>query len=185
MTSFVLGALVAEPASRRPDLLAAPVQRAVAELGIGDLVGVVAIDPDVSDTSASRDAFGLTEDTLANCIVVAGSRHGQERVAACVVLADSRADMNGLVRRRLDVRKASFLPMDNAVGRTAMEYGAITPIGLPSDWPVLVDARVAGAALVVVGSGVRGSKLLAPGAVLAGLPGAEVVDGLGRPVSPT
>jgi prolyl-tRNA editing enzyme YbaK/EbsC (Cys-tRNA(Pro) deacylase) len=61
-----------------------------------------------------------------------------------------------------------------------MEYGGITPIGLPVDWPVLVDAAVAAADSVVIGSGVRRSKLRLPGALLAGLPAVEVVDGLGR-----
>jgi len=63
-----------------------------------------------------------------------------------------------------------------------MEYGGITPIGLPPAWPILVDAVVAAAPLVVIGSGVRHSKIVLPGAALAGLPGAQVVDGLGTPV---
>ena len=76
------------------------------------------------------------------------------------------------------MRKASFLPMERAVAATSMEYGGITPIGLPPDWPVLVDSRVVEADLVVIGSGVRRSKILLPGAVLARLPGAEIVEGL-------
>lgn len=63
-----------------------------------------------------------------------------------------------------------------------MEYGAITPVGLPPGWALLVDAYVVHTPVVVVGSGVRRSKLLLPGAALAGLPGAQVVDGLGRPL---
>ena len=63
--------------------------------------------------------------------MVAGRRDGEERVAACVVRADTRADVNNLVKRTLDVRKASFLPMDRAVEESGMEYGGITPVGLP------------------------------------------------------
>jgi prolyl-tRNA editing enzyme YbaK/EbsC (Cys-tRNA(Pro) deacylase) len=70
--------------------------------------------------------------------------------------------------------------MDEAVAATGMEYGGITPVGLPLGWPVLVDRAVAGSPSVVIGSGVRRSKLRLPGAVLAGLPGIEVVDGLAR-----
>lgn len=179
---FELGALRGEPSGSRPDLLADPVRTAIDELGLGESVGVVEIDAALSDTAATRDAYGLAEDVLANCIVVTGARQGVERVAACVVLADTRADVNGVVRRRLDVRKATFLAMDEAVSRTGMEYGGITPLGLPSGWPILVDARAAAAPLVVVGSGVRRSKLLVPGDVLASLPGAEVVEALGRAV---
>lgn len=177
---FTLGALNAVAAQDSPDLLGEPVARAVSVLGLGSALGVVAIDASLSDTSATRDAYGVPEEALANCIVVVGSRQGVERVAACVVLADSRADVNGVVRKRLDVRKATFLAMDEAVRRTGMEYGGITPVGLPDGWPIPVDSRVASAPLVVVGSGVRGSKILVPGPVLAALPGAEVVDGLGR-----
>jgi hypothetical protein len=36
---------------------------------------------------------------------------------------------------------------------------------------------------VLIGSGIRGSKLLVPGALLAELPGALVVPGLGKPVA--
>ena len=96
-----------------------------------------------------------------------------------MVLATTRADVNGVVRRRLDTRKASFAAMDVAVAETGMEYGGITPIGLPPDWPLLVDGAVVDTPEVIVGSGLRRSKLALPGAWVTGLPGAEVVDGLG------
>ena len=102
----------------------------------------------------------------------------------CLVLATTRADVNGLVRRHLGVRKISFASMDDAVGHTGMEYGGITPLGLPGDWPILIDRAVAESPRVVVGSGVRGSKLWLPGAILAALPGAQVLDGLGKPIEP-
>ena len=113
-------------------------------------------------------------------MVVAGKREGEIRYAACMVLATTRADVNGVVRRRLDVRKASFAPMDEAVELTGMEYGGITPIGLPAGWPILVDAAVAAAAAVVIGSGIRGSKIALSGRALTALPGAVVVEGLAR-----
>jgi prolyl-tRNA editing enzyme YbaK/EbsC (Cys-tRNA(Pro) deacylase) len=78
-----------------------------------------------------------------------------------------------VVRRLLDVRKVSFLAMDDAVGLTGMEYGGITALGLPSGWRILVDEAVADASSVVVGSGVRSSKLRLPGAALLELPGAQ------------
>jgi prolyl-tRNA editing enzyme YbaK/EbsC (Cys-tRNA(Pro) deacylase) len=92
-------------------------------------------------------------------------------------------DVNNVVRRRLDVRKASFAPMDLAVAESGMEYGGITPVGLPASWPVWVDAAVADTELICIGSGIRGSKLLLPGASLLKLPGAERVDGLARDIA--
>jgi prolyl-tRNA editing enzyme YbaK/EbsC (Cys-tRNA(Pro) deacylase) len=171
------------PALTRPDLLAPPVLTALrgwnGERPV-ERIAVAAIDPDAADTAAFTERYGVPLEESANCVVIAGKRDGLQRHLACVVLATTRADVNGVARRRLDVRKASFMPMDEAVAGTGMEYGGITPIGLPPGWPVLVDAAVAAAESVVIGSGVRRSKLRLPGEVLAGLPGIEVVDGLGR-----
>jgi prolyl-tRNA editing enzyme YbaK/EbsC (Cys-tRNA(Pro) deacylase) len=182
MGVFTLGGLTTVPASTRPDLLSAPTAAALAAAGAEDAIGVVEIDPDVSDTAATQARFGLDAGTLANCVVVSGRREGVERIAACVVLATTRADINTVVRKLLDVRKCSFLPMDRAVELTGMEYGGITPIGLPADWPVYVDSRVSATDVVIIGSGVRRSKLLLPGATLGGLPGIQVVEGLAMDV---
>ena len=97
-------------------------------------------------------------------------------MAACLVLATDRADINKTVRKHLDVRKISFASMDEAVARTGMEYGGITPVGLPADWPVLVDSAVVAPDWVVVGSGIRGSKIILPGPTLARLPYAVVLE---------
>jgi prolyl-tRNA editing enzyme YbaK/EbsC (Cys-tRNA(Pro) deacylase) len=180
----IAGTLTVHPATERTDLLADPVAKALAALDpvAAARCGVAAIDPELADTAAFCDAYGSPLTASANCVVVAGRRGGEQRYAACLVLATTRADVNGVVRRRLDVRKASFAPMADAVELTGMEYGGITPFGLPDGWPILVDAAVAAAPELIVGSGVRGSKILVPGDVLVMLPGAEVVTGLGRPV---
>jgi len=96
------------------------------------------------------------------------------------VLATTRADVNGLAKRQLGASKISFAPMDAATAASGMEYGGITPIGLPADWPILIDQAVARADRVVVGSGLRRSKISLPGAALARLPNAVVLEGLGR-----
>lgn len=180
--SLAAGTLAVAPALERIDLLAAPVAQAVQHLEQADHVGVAEIDPELADTAAFCEHYGSPLQLSANCVVVAGKRGGEVRHAACLVLATTRADVNGVVRRRLDVRKASFAAMADAVRLTAMEYGGITPFGLPDEWPLLIDAAVAAAPAVVVGSGVRQSKIITSGEVLAGLPGAEVLDDLGRPV---
>jgi prolyl-tRNA editing enzyme YbaK/EbsC (Cys-tRNA(Pro) deacylase) len=177
--AFSLGSLTSTPVSQHPELLAVPTLDAITRLGWSDLVGVVEIDPDLSDTAKSQEKYGLPPETLANCVVVGGKREGVERLAACVVLFTTRADVNGVVRRHLDVRKASFLTMDRAVELTGMEYGGINPIGLPEGWPLLVDGRVPQTEVVLIGSGIRGSKLLLQGGLLAELPGVQVIDALG------
>ncbi len=99
----------------------------------------------------------------ANCVIVLGKRGGEIRPAACVVLASTRADVNGLVRRTIDARKCSFAPQDWAVAETGMEYGGITPVGVPEGWPILVDRAVTEQPWVLLGSGLRRSKLALPG----------------------
>jgi prolyl-tRNA editing enzyme YbaK/EbsC (Cys-tRNA(Pro) deacylase) len=173
-----LPGLTSLPARDHPELLAAPVYAALDGWAAQPEIAVVEIDPDVADTAAMNAAYGLPDDAGANCVIVAGRRDGQERIAACLVRADTRADVNGRVKRLLDVRKASFLAMDRAVQESAMEYGGITPLGLPHRWRILVDPRVLEIDVAVIGSGVRRSKLLAHGHVLGDLPGVEVVAGL-------
>lgn len=171
--SSAAGTLTWTPAAEATDLLAGPVAAAVAAT---PSARVAAIDPELADTAAFCEAYGSPPEHSANCVVVAGKRAGEVRYAAVLVLATDRADINGVVRRHLDVRKISFAPMEQAVELTGMEYGGITPVGLPEDWPVLVDERVLAAGDVVIGSGVRASKLLVAAADIAALPGAVVLD---------
>ncbi|WP_114906376.1 YbaK/EbsC family protein [Ornithinimicrobium murale] len=173
-------ALTWHPFTDRPDLVAAPVREALEGTPLAASVEVTEIDPDLADTQALVDSTDVLLEESANCIVVLGRRGEDERVAAGLVLATTRADVNSTVRKRLDVRKASFMPMDRAVADTGMEYGGITPVGLPDQWPVLVDSRVIDSPRVVIGSGLRRSKLRLPGALVADLPGVEVVEGLAR-----
>ncbi|SMF49409.1 YbaK/EbsC family protein [Streptomyces sp. Amel2xC10] len=173
----------ARPAPSCLDELTRPVADAVRHWNgsvPADQIVYVDTDPEWADTAVFVEHYGreLLE-TSANCVVVAGKRGGETSLAACVVLSTTRVDVNGVVRRQLGARKASFAAMDMAVGETGMEYGGITPIGLPAAWPVLVDSAVVDLPYVLVGSGRRRGKLLVPGKAFAELPGAVVLEGLG------
>ncbi|MFF3751960.1 YbaK/EbsC family protein [Streptomyces sp. NPDC002018] len=173
----------AAPAPDCLDLLTPPVADAVrawrGDVPAEQLV-YVDTDPAIADTAVFAEHYGPELlDVSANCVVVAGRRGGETTLAACVVLSRTRVDVNGAVRRQLGARKASFAPMDTAVGETGMEYGGITPIGLPASWPLLIDSAVLDTEWVLIGSGRRRGKLIVPGKSLAALPGAAVLDGLG------
>lgn len=174
MTAPTIGTLSWFPAADRPDLLAAPVAAAVRATSI-DLY-VTEIDPSLADTAAFCEAYEVRLDASANCVVVAGRRAETTTTAACLVLASDRADVNRTVRKHLDVRKISFAPMADAVAQTGMEYGGITPVGLPTDWPILVDTAVIRQPWLVIGSGLRRSKIAVSGDDLAQLPGVTVLD---------
>lgn len=178
-----IGSLEPVPALDHLDLLAPPVAAALktlAERGVATASSalVVAIDPELADTEVMTREFGMDLSLSSNCILVAGKRAGEERIAACVVRATTNADVNHVVKKRLDVRKASFWPQDRAVEASGMEYGGITPVGVPESWRLLIDSACA-TGWSCIGSGLRRSKLFVTGELLAALPGAEIVEQLG------
>jgi prolyl-tRNA editing enzyme YbaK/EbsC (Cys-tRNA(Pro) deacylase) len=169
-----LGKLSFVPVIDAMDLVAEPVQRHIQTTTPNGL-WVSKIDPALADTAAFCQQYDIGLDISANCVVVEAKRAERVWYAACLVLATTRADVNGIVRKRLDARKISFAPMDTAVELTGMEYGGITPIGLPADWPILIDENVIAADRVVIGSGIRRSKILSSSTALRELPNAEVL----------
>jgi prolyl-tRNA editing enzyme YbaK/EbsC (Cys-tRNA(Pro) deacylase) len=164
----VIGTLNWLPAADHPDLLAEVVATAIRERDLPCFVAP--IDPELADTGAFCAAYDVPLEVSANCVVVAGRRSELSVMAACLVLATDRADVNKTIRKHLDVRKISFAGMAEAVAQTGMEYGGITPLGLPSGWPILVDGRVAAQEWIVIGSGIRGSKIALQPAELNKLP---------------
>lgn len=142
---------------------------------------VFACDPDLADTAAFCDAYGFAMDDSANCVVVKGKSEPPVFVA-CVVLATTRLDVNGVVRRRIGTRKASFAGGDEVEALTGMTIGGITPFGLPAELPLWVDARVMTRPRIVLGGGSRACKLLAAPTILTAL-GGEVVEELATPTA--
>lgn len=170
--------LVWVPAVERLQWLACPVRKAVENEPVLAGAEVAAIDPAYADTDALCGYYDVEPSDCANCVVVAGRRGDQVSFAACLVLASTRADVNGVVRRHLGVRKASFAPLAEVVSDTGMEFGGITPLGLPASWPLLIAEGVRNHPGVVIGSGLRHSKLRLPGSALIALPGAHLLSGL-------
>ena len=167
------GRLTFLPVAEHLELVAAPVRDALPALEARVLVA--GIDAEVADTAAFCERYDIGMEQGANCVVIEAKRGDTVRYAACLILATERIDVNGAVRRLLDAKKASFAAMDTATALTGMEYGGITPIGLPAGWPIYVDEAVAAGDRLVIGSGIRASKLLVTGDVLASLPNARVV----------
>jgi prolyl-tRNA editing enzyme YbaK/EbsC (Cys-tRNA(Pro) deacylase) len=144
----------------------------------------MACDPDLADTAAFCEAYGIPLDRSANTILVA-SRRPEGHVVACLVPATTRLDVNGLVRQRMGVRKASFADAETTREMTGMEIGGVTIFGLPPEIPVWVDSRVLDKDWVVIGAGSRTAKIRLDPGQLRGLDGFEIVDDLGRiPSSP-
>ncbi len=179
----MVGRLITQVALSRRDLLAPSVAEAIEAWNEGivpDAFLVAEIDADFADTRAFCEHYDVPLDRSANCVIVTARRGGRSWFAACVILATTRADVNGVAKRQLGASKISFAAMDDATRASGMEYGGITPIGLPNEWPVLIDERVAASDWVIVGSGLRRSKFVVPGRALAEMPSAVVLTDLGR-----
>ena len=181
--NLTIGTLEFKPASDHPELLAPPVVAALRDSSGADVVSVAEIDPSLADTASFCERYSVGPEISANCVVLQARRGEKVWFAACVIMATTRADVNGVARQILEARKVSFAPMREAVSLTGMEYGGITPIGLPGDWPLLLDKAVTDSESVVVGSGLRRSKVAVSGSFLASLPNARIVERLGQPRS--
>jgi prolyl-tRNA editing enzyme YbaK/EbsC (Cys-tRNA(Pro) deacylase) len=139
---------------------------------------VVPCDPALADTAEFCAAYGYALEDSANTILVTGKAEPPVHVA-CVVLASTRLDVNRTVRKRLGVRGASFARAEETTRLTGMAIGGVTPIGLPADLPLWVDARVMERERIILGGGGRERKVLASPRLLTAL-GAEVVEGLAQ-----
>lgn len=180
---MTFGKLRTTPACERPDLLALPTAAAIATID-AEGVFVAEIDPHLADTTAFCEYYKIPMAHSGNCVILKATRGDKEWLAACLVLATTRADVNGLARRTLDARKVSFAPQEEALQATGMEYGGVTPIGLPENMTLLIEAAVIQMDWLVIGSGIRGSKLIVPGKSLKNLPSVIVLEGLGRTPQP-
>jgi len=156
-----LGKLDFLPVKERLDLAAEPTQATIQTLDLQGLY-IAEIDSALADTASFCDAYDIGLEVSANCVIVEVKRSNKIWYAACMIQATNKVDVNGVVRRFLEASKISFASMNAATSLTGMLYGGITPIGLPADWPILIDSRVVDEDIVVIGSGLRGSKILAP-----------------------
>ena len=156
-------------------------QRVLAALDALDATyTVVRIDPAFAVTADFCAEYGYGMDESANCIVVA-SKTGERQHVACLVQATRRLDVNGVVRRRMGVRKVSFAPADETVDVSGMLPNGVTPFGLPEKLPLWVDAGVMAFERVIVGGGSLSLKLLVDTEVFSRMPQCEIVEGLAKP----
>lgn len=137
------------------------------------------IDPEHAGGADFCKQYGIPISEGANCIIVEASRADTLTLAACLVPVNcSRTDFNGIVRKELNARRVSVAPLDEVLRMTQMEYGSITVIGLPESWPILIDSSFVSVQRLVIGSGLKKSKLSLPGSALTELPNVKILNGL-------
>ena len=138
-------------------------------------------DPELADTARFCEHYGISLEDSANAIVVVGKTEPRRHVV-CVALATTRLDVNGVVRKRLEARKASFASAEETKALTGMEIGGVTPVGLPDGLAVWIDSAVLARERIIVGGGTRSAKVFLSPRDLATLPNVEVVEGLAKAV---
>ena len=138
-------------------------------------------DPDFADTAAFVEKYGYTAEQSVNTIVVVG-KSDPRRYVACAVTSVTRLDVNGCVRRRLGVKKASFASADETRDLTGMMIGGVTALALPDGLPLWVDSTVMDQAEIILGGGSRSMKVLVAPVALTKLSNVEVVEGLATPI---
>lgn len=143
---------------------------------------VVPCDPDDAETAVFAEKYGYSLDDSANCILVK-TKTGEEKFVACVVLATTRLDVNKRVRKKIPARKVSFASADETRAMTGMELGGVTPLGLPDDLPLWVDARVMTRDKIILGGGNRHSKIIVDPAIFVFVSSAEIVEDLALPLN--
>lgn len=142
---------------------------------------VVECDPNLADTAEFCDAYGYELDDSANAIVVVG-KADPPIFAMCLVLANTRLDVNKVVRKRLGIRKCSFATAEQTIDQTGMQIGGVTPFGTTTPIELWIDSRVMERDNLIIGGGSRDRKLLVPPATLEGHPRASVVEDLAKPI---
>lgn len=136
-------------------------------------------DPSLADTAAFCEHYGFSLQQSANTIIVV-SKSEPIQYAACLVLADSRLDVNKTVRKLMDVKKISFASAEQTIALTGMMIGGVVIFGLPEDLPIYVDSRVMEQEKIVLGGGNRSSKTLLNPKELRKLPNVQIIEGLAK-----
>ena len=139
---------------------------------------MLACDP---DTAVFVKKYGHSIQNSANCILVK-TKTGEENFVACLVLATTRLDVNKRVRKKIRARKVSFASAEEVRALTSMELGGVTPLGLPDELPLWVDARVVGREKIVIGGGNRNCKIITAPAILKQLSNVEIIEDLAVPI---
>lgn len=148
--------------------------------GFTNLPLVAEIDPKFMGGKELSEEYGIDLSKEANCIIIETTKEGLKEFVAVIVPVGYRADLNGFVKKYLEVKKVSVANLEIVLKETQMEYGSITPFGLPSSWKILIDSILMGNKEIIIGGGKQISKLLFPTEIFKSMNNVEIIDGLSK-----
>jgi prolyl-tRNA editing enzyme YbaK/EbsC (Cys-tRNA(Pro) deacylase) len=154
-----------QPAVCRPDLLSDPTRQTISTWEEYEDIGVIPVSEELVSGIEFCTNYGIPPEKGGKCIIIRAKRGEKSYIGACVVPINKRVDLNGIVKKHFHARQVSFLPREETLQLTQMEFGSITAIGLPPHCTVLIDQKLIDTD-IFVGSGLRASKLYLPCEVL-------------------
>lgn len=143
---------------------------------------VLECDPELADTAVFCEHYGYPPTNSANTIIV-GSKSGEKQYVACLLLANTRLDVNKTVRKRMGVRRLSFASPEETKALTGMVLGGVTPLALPEDLPLWVDQGLMSADYVILGGGSRSSKIKVAPEIFRHTENTTIVEGLATEIT--
>ena len=123
--------------------------------------------PDI-ETAAERRNIPI--DRILKTMVV---RRSESRFVLVMVPGDRIIDWKAL-RTLLGERRLSLADADEAYTATGYRRGTITPLGANGDWPVIIEASMAGTGEISIGSGTDGIAIHLDADDLIAVTGAQV-----------
>lgn len=144
---------------------------------------VAEIDSNYADGEKLCQKYGIKKECGFNCLIVECKKRDNISHYALIVPIGYKYNMGSVVRKYTNSRVVSVAPLDYVLEKTNMEYGSITPIGLPSDWKILVDPLIKNQEYIVIGGGLVKSKISLPTNIFLKLPNVEIVDGIAKKVN--
>ena len=143
-------------------------------------VKVIECDPEFADTANFCAKYGYKPEQSANTILVVNKKDLSQFVV-CVVLANSRLDVNKKVCQLLGTKKASFASAEQTIEQTSMMIGGVVAVGIER-LPIYIDSVVMQSQEIIMGGGNRSSKIVLKPSEILKLPNVQVVESLAKPV---
>lgn len=127
--------------------------------------------PDPGSLTRAAQLLGVDPADIVKTLVVKRS----DDTFLFALIPGGRAISWPKLRRLVGVNKLRLPETELALAATGYERGTITPIGATTEWPIFVDATVAGRR-IVLGAGARGGSVFVEADDLIRSYGATVAD---------
>ena len=169
--------LILQEAAGCPNLLSPAVYHNILKLNDKRIMAAQ-IDPEYADGLLLHEKYATPLEAELNCLIIEGKRNDISSYAAVLLPYGRKMNTNSILRQAMGAKKVSFAPLDYVLENTDMEYGSISPLGIPENWKLLIAEEVFAVENIIIGGGLVISKVFMPSALLKDLDNVEILQGL-------